>query len=85
MLDRKSTTKAIASIEKIDNMLQRQIVDKALGNAIDIEDPAYPKSAIRSFHSISRCSDLSMLPHTGLDNHNTGHCIIATKLLRSCI
>jgi hypothetical protein len=32
-------------------MLQKRHVIKAVGNAID--DPAYPKFAIRSFHSIS--------------------------------
>jgi hypothetical protein len=35
-------------------MLQRQIVIKAFGNQIDIEDPAYRKYAITDFHSIIR-------------------------------
>ena len=38
----KCTTKAIAFVEKIDNMLQqRQIIVKALGMQIYIEDPEY--------------------------------------------
>ena len=36
-----STTKAIAHVERIYNMLQRQIVVKGLGKQIDIEYPAY--------------------------------------------
>ena len=45
------TTKAIALVDNMDNMLQRQI--KALGSRIDIEDPEYRKcDAITSFHSI---------------------------------
>jgi hypothetical protein len=66
-------------------MLQRQIVVKALGKQIDIEYPKCMKYAIISFHSISGCSYLSMLPYKGLDNHHTGHCIITTKLQRRCI
>jgi hypothetical protein len=53
MLDRKSTTKAIAFIEKIDNMLQQiQIVVKASGKQIDREYPVYTKYAGTSFQSI---------------------------------
>ena len=33
-----STTKAIALVDKMDNMLQRQLVIKAFGTPIDIED-----------------------------------------------
>ena len=47
----KCTTKAIAFVEKIGYMLQRQIV-KGLGKQIDIEDPAYRKYAGTSFQSI---------------------------------
>jgi len=47
-----STTKAIALIEKINNIPQRQIVE-ALGNQIDIEDPAYAKYAGTSFQFIA--------------------------------
>ena len=46
------TTKAIAFIEKIDNMLQRQIV-RAIGKQIDIEYLVLIKYAITSFQSIS--------------------------------
>ena len=49
-----STTKAIAFVEKIDNMLQRrQIVVKALVKQIDIEYPVCIKYTSTSFHSIS--------------------------------
>ena len=49
----KSTTKAISLVDKIGNMLQRQIVVKALGKQIDIEYPAYTKyDAGTSFQSI---------------------------------
>ena len=47
----KSTTKAIALADKINYMLERQIV-KALGNQINIENPVFVKYAIISFHSI---------------------------------
>jgi hypothetical protein len=50
----KSTTIDIAFVYKIDYMLQRrQIVIKAVGKQIDIEDPVYAKDAIKSFHSIT--------------------------------
>jgi hypothetical protein len=49
----KSTTKAIAVVDKIDNMLQRQIVVNGLGKRIDIEDAAYRTYAITDFHSIA--------------------------------
>ncbi|MFL6402018.1 MAG: hypothetical protein ACJ71M_00860 [Nitrososphaeraceae archaeon] len=44
----KSTTKAIALVDKMDNMLQRQIV-KALGKQLDIEDPAYTNTLSHIF------------------------------------
>jgi hypothetical protein len=47
----KSTTKATAFVEIIDNMLQRQII-KALGNQIDIEHLVCTNYAITYFHSI---------------------------------
>ena len=46
------TTKAIAFVDDIDNMLQRQIVIQALGNKIDIEDSLCMKYASTSFQSI---------------------------------
>jgi hypothetical protein len=53
-LNRKSTTKAIALVvKKIDYMLLQIQIVNGLGRQIDIEGPAYPKFAIKSFHSIS--------------------------------
>jgi hypothetical protein len=83
----KSTTKAIAFVDNIDNMLQRQIV-KGLGKQIDIEDLAYRKYVITDFHSvvwmfiaiivtIYRTITLS-------ESYENSHYIITTKL-RSCI
>jgi hypothetical protein len=47
------TTKAIAFVDDMDNMLQRQIVIQALGNKIDIEDSLLcMKYASTSFQSI---------------------------------
>jgi hypothetical protein len=45
----KSTTKAIAFVEKIDYMLQRQIVVKGLGKQIGIEDKVHK----RCYHKFS--------------------------------
>ena len=69
----KSTTKAIALVDKTKYILQRQIV-RIVGK--QIEYLVCAKDAITSFHSIYGCSYMSMLPHTGLDNHTTGHCIV---------
>jgi hypothetical protein len=55
----------------MDNMLQqRQIVIQALGK--QIEYLVCAKDSITSFHSISGCLCLSMLPYTGL-SYNKHH------------
>jgi hypothetical protein len=71
-------------------MLQRQIVVKALGKQIDIEDPAYTKYTIVSFLPIGW-----MLMSVNVTIYRTvpiqrwqgsSHCImITTTKLRNCI
>ena len=86
-----STTKAIAHVEKLYNMLQRQIVVKGLGKQIDIEYPAYTKyDASTSFQSIVwiLISVNVTIYRTVLIQRyqSTNHCIILTTTkLRSCI
>ena len=48
-----STTKIIALVDKIDSMLQRQLVIKALVTQLDIEDLVRTKYTITHFHSIT--------------------------------
>jgi hypothetical protein len=64
----------------MDNMLHRQIVIKALGTRIGIEDPLYTKYAITGFQSI-----VLMLKSVNVTIHRTGtlkrcqgssHCIM---------
>ena len=73
----------------MDNMLQRQIVIKALGTRIGIEELVCIKYAGTSFHSIA-CMLISVnvtiyrtivLP----ESYENNHCIATTKLLRSCM
>ena len=82
------TTKAIAFIEKIDNMLQRRIV-KELGKQIDIEDPAYFVYAGTSFQFIAwiLIFDIVTIKRNAavLQRYENNHCIITAKLLRSRI
>jgi hypothetical protein len=71
-------------------MLQRQIVVKALGKQIDIEDPAYTKYAGTSFQSIIWILIFDIVPVNRnaavLQRYENNHCImLTTKLLRSCI
>ena len=90
-LDRKSTTKVIALVvKKIDYMLQeRQIVIQALGNQIDIEDPAYTKYYQISFQSIVWILisvNVTIYRTVPLQRYQNSHCIIITTTkLRSCI
>jgi hypothetical protein len=70
---------------------QRQIVVKALGKQIDIEDPAYRKHAGTSFHSITWMfiSVIVTIYRTIAlqSDQSSSSCrvIMTTKLLRSCI
>jgi len=85
-----STTKAIAHVEKIYNMLQRQIVVKGLGKQIDIEYPAYTKyDASTSFQSIvwMLIFDIVSINRNVvvLQRYENNHCITTSKLLRRCI
>ena len=68
-------------------MLQRQIVIKALGKQIDIEDPAYTKYASTSFQSIVCILILDIVTinrNAGIpQRYENNHCIIATKLRSS--
>jgi hypothetical protein len=72
-------------------MLQRQIVIKALGKQIDIEDPAYTKYGIIDFHSIGWmfiAVSVTIYRNANaavLQRYENNCCIITTKLLRSCI
>ncbi len=74
----------------MDNMLQRQIVIKALGTQLDIEDPAYTKyDSGTSFQSIvwMLIFDIVTIKRNAavLQRYENNHCITTTKLLRSCI
>jgi hypothetical protein len=70
-------------------MLQRQIVVKALGKQIDIEDPVYAKYAIISFQSIvgMLIFDIVTIKRNAelLQRYENNHCITTPKLLRRCI
>jgi hypothetical protein len=81
-----STTKAIAFVEKIDNMLQRQIVIKALGKQINIEDLVCTKYAISNFHSkawVFISANVTIYRTIALpESYENNHCITTTKLLR---
>jgi hypothetical protein len=82
------TTKAIALVDDIDNMLQRQIVIQALGNKIDIEDSLCMKYASTSFQSIVRMLIFDIVTIKGnvvLQRYENNHYITTSKLLRSSI
>ena len=68
---------------------QRQIVVKALGKQIDIEDPAYTKYAGTSFQSIIWILIFDIVPVNRnaavLQRYENNRCITTTKLLRGCI
>ena len=87
----KSTTKALSLVEKVDYMIQqRQIVIKAFGIQIDIEDSAYTKYAGTSFQFIAwmLIFDIVTIKRNSavLERYENNHCImLTTKLLRSCI
>jgi hypothetical protein len=86
----KSTTKAIAFVEKIGYMLQQRQIVKGLGKQIDIEDPAYRKYAGTSFQSIvwMLIFDIVTIKRNAavLQRYVNNHCImLITKLLRSYI
>ena len=71
-------------------MLQRQIVVKALGKQIDIDDPAYTKyDASTSFQSIvwMLIFDIVTIKRNAavLYGYENNRCITTTKLLRRCI
>ena len=89
-MDRKVYYKRLALVDnKIDYIIQeRQIVAKALGKQIDIEDPGYTKFAGTSFQSIvwMLIFDIVTIKRTvSAHKHETNRCITTTKLLRSCI
>jgi hypothetical protein len=74
----------------MDNMLQqRQIVIQALGNQIDIEDPAYSKYAIIRYHSIEwmLIFDIVTIKENAavLQRYENNHRINTSKLLRRCV
>ena len=81
----KSTTKAIAFVEKIHYMLQRQIV-KELGNQIDAKDPLYTKYVITDFHFIAWMIifvDVTIYRNAEVQRrYENNRCITTTKLLR---
>jgi hypothetical protein len=70
-------------------MFQRQIVVKALGKQIDIEDPAYRNYAGTSFQSIvgMLIFDIVTIKRNAavLKRYENNPCITTTKLLRRCI
>jgi hypothetical protein len=70
-------------------MLQRQIVVKALGKHLDIEDPAYRNYAGTSFQSIvgMLIFDIVTIKRNAavLQRYENNRCITTTKFLRSCI
>ena len=86
----RSTTKAIALVvDKIEYMLQRQIVIQVLGNQIDTEDPLCMKYASTSFQSIvwMLIFDIVTIKRNAAvhQRYEYNHYIITTKLLRICI
>jgi hypothetical protein len=87
-LDRKSTTKAIALVEKIDYMLKRQIV-KCLGKQIDTEYPVCMKYDSTSFQSKVWMLIFNIVTikrnAAVLQRYENNRCITTTKLLRRCI
>jgi hypothetical protein len=71
-------------------MLQRQIVVKALGKHLDIEDPAYTKyDADTTSQSIvwMLIFDIVTIKRNAavLQRYENNRCITTTKLLRRCI
>ena len=61
-------------------MLQRQIV-KALGKQIDIETPAFKKSAITSFHYLNWMLisvNVTIYTTVPLQTYKSSHCIMMT-------
>jgi hypothetical protein len=82
----KSSTKAIGFVvEKIDYMLQRQIVVNALDEQIDIEDLAYIKDTNITFGSIFWifiCVYVTIYRTVLLQQYqSTSHCILLTTEL----
>jgi hypothetical protein len=84
-----STTKAIAFVEKIYYMLQRQIVVKGIGKKIDIEDIVHIKYVGTSFQFIvwMLIFDIVTIKRNAavLQRYENNRCITTTKLLRRCI
>ena len=87
-MDKNSTTKAIALVEKVDYMLQIQIVVKTVGKQIDIE---YPVSINKIYHNNSSFHSLDIhfcqcqhIYNAARQQHETSYLIITSKL-RSCI
>ena len=69
-------------------MLQRQIVVKALGKEIDIEDVLWIKYAITSFHSIGLLISVNVTIYRTIafqESYENNHCVMLTTRLRSCI
>ena len=66
-------------------MLKRQILVKALGKQIDIEDPAYTKYASTSVHSIvwMLIFDIVTIKRNAaaLQRYENSHCIMLTTKL----
>jgi len=82
----KSTTKAIALVDDMDNMLlQRQIVIQALGNQIDIEEPLlcmkYASTTFQSIVWILIYDTVTIKRNTAvLQRYENNHCITTSKL-----
>jgi hypothetical protein len=70
-------------------MIQRRRIVKAVGNQIDIEDPASTKYDGRSFQSIvwTLIFDIVTIKRNAavLQRYENNHCITTTKILRGCI
>jgi hypothetical protein len=69
-------------------MLQKRDIIKAVGNAIDIEDPEHTKYVITSFHSIGRiliCVNVTIYRTVPLPRYqtNSSHFITTAKLRSS--
>ena len=88
ILNRKPTTKAIAHVDKMDNMLQQRQIVNGLGK--QIEDALYIKYIIRCFHYI----DCMFIPvNVTIDRtvpiqpyQSSNYCMMMNMTrLRSCI
>jgi hypothetical protein len=81
------STKAIALVGKIDYMIQKRQIVKALGKQVDIEDPRYVKYVFISFHYLDllRISVIVTIYRTNASTKGfqSSHFISTAKLRRS--